>query len=160
MTTQEVTFLFGGSFSNRKTYEYLPKDSTEWLMGKTEIPGGFEHGCAIAVKSGQEIWLIGGWRTVENPYFQQKWPHFLSTAISVGCGILYLIKLSFLNRCVTHFRLPALHLSRPKKSRRDGGQKDSLISTYVRTWLFCTTCRLEKKREASVCVKKKKRKKR
>ena len=29
-------------------------------MGKTEIPGGFYYGCAIAVKSGQEIWLIGG----------------------------------------------------------------------------------------------------
>ena len=32
-------------------------------MGKTEIPGGFEDGCAIAVKSGQEIWLIGGYFT-------------------------------------------------------------------------------------------------
>ena len=32
-------------------------------MGKTKIPGGFENGCAIAVKSGQEIWLIGGFRT-------------------------------------------------------------------------------------------------
>ena len=29
-------------------------------MGKTEIPGGFSEGCAVAVKSGQEIWLIGG----------------------------------------------------------------------------------------------------
>ena len=29
-------------------------------MGSTEIPGGFEDGYAIAVKSGQEIWLIGG----------------------------------------------------------------------------------------------------
>ena len=43
-----------------KTFEYLPKDSTEWLSGKTEIPEGFIDGCAIAVKSGQEIWLIGG----------------------------------------------------------------------------------------------------
>ena len=43
-----------------KTYEYLPKDSTKWLTGKTEIPGGFMYGCAIAVKSDQEIWLIGG----------------------------------------------------------------------------------------------------
>ena len=33
-------------------------------MGKTEIPGrGFEDGCAIDVKSEQEIWLIGGTRT-------------------------------------------------------------------------------------------------
>ena len=32
-------------------------------MGKIEIPGGFEDGCAIAIKSDQEIWLIGGFRT-------------------------------------------------------------------------------------------------
>ena len=62
VTTQTATFVFGGDYSD-KTYEYLPKDSTKWLMGKTEIPGGFHNGCAIAVKSGQEIWLIGGWRT-------------------------------------------------------------------------------------------------
>ena len=60
VTTQTATFIFGGR-NSRTTYEYLPKDSTEWLMGKTEIPGrGFSSGCAIAVKSGQEIWLIGG----------------------------------------------------------------------------------------------------
>ena len=29
-------------------------------MGKSRIPGGFDRGFAIAVKSGQEIWLIGG----------------------------------------------------------------------------------------------------
>ena len=64
VTTQTATFLFGGKKSNsRKTYEYLPKGSTSWLMGKTEIPGGFFHGCAIAVKSDQEIWLIGGRNT-------------------------------------------------------------------------------------------------
>ena len=62
VTTQESTFLFGG-WHSRTTYEYLSKDSTEWLMGKTEIPGGFQNGCAIAVKSGQEIWLIGGYGT-------------------------------------------------------------------------------------------------
>ena len=59
-TTKCATFIFGGSKS-RTTYEYLPKDSQTWLMGKTEIPGeGFHWGCAIAVKSDQEIWLIGG----------------------------------------------------------------------------------------------------
>ena len=31
-------------------------------MGKIEIPGGFEDGCAIAIKFDQEIWLIGGFR--------------------------------------------------------------------------------------------------
>ena len=62
VTTQTATFLFGGDCS-RKTYEYLPKDSTTWLMGKTNIPGGFGRGCAIAVKSDQEIWLIGGRNT-------------------------------------------------------------------------------------------------
>ena len=62
VTTQEATFIFGGNYS-KTTFEYLTKDSTKWLMGKTEIPGGFYYGCAIAVKSGQEIWLIGGYFT-------------------------------------------------------------------------------------------------
>jgi len=65
VTTQTATFLFGGLNSGYRetTYEYLPKDSTTWLMGKTNIPGGFREGYAIAVKSDQEIWLIGGCRT-------------------------------------------------------------------------------------------------
>ena len=62
VTTQVATFIFGG-WDSRTTYEYIPKDSTTWLMGKTEIPGGFGNGCAIAVKSQQEIWLIGGGTT-------------------------------------------------------------------------------------------------
>ena len=57
VTTQEATFIFGGYYS-KTTYEYLPKDSTKWLLGKTEIPGGFTEGCAV--NSGQEICLIGG----------------------------------------------------------------------------------------------------
>ena len=59
VTTQTATFLFGGEHS-RTSYEYLPKDSTKWLMGKTEIPGDFGNGCAITIKSQHEIWLIGG----------------------------------------------------------------------------------------------------
>ena len=61
VTTQTATFLFGG-YHSWTTYEYLPKDSTTWLPGKTEIPVGFSVGCAIAVKSEQEIWLICGKR--------------------------------------------------------------------------------------------------
>ena len=49
VTTKTVTFVFGGCHSY-KTYEYLPQASRTWLMGKTEIPGGFEDGYAIAVK--------------------------------------------------------------------------------------------------------------
>ena len=59
VTTSSATFLFG-SYNSWDTYEYLPKDSTTWLPGKTGIPIGFESGCAIAVKSEKEIWLIGG----------------------------------------------------------------------------------------------------
>ena len=60
VATQKATFIFGGNPS-RKTYEYLPKGSTTWVMGETEIPGmGFTNGCTIAVNSEQEIWLIGG----------------------------------------------------------------------------------------------------
>ena len=55
-------FIFGGERS-RTTYEYLLKDSSKWLTGKTKIPGCFEGGYAIAVKSEQKIWLIGGLRT-------------------------------------------------------------------------------------------------
>ena len=64
ITTQTAIFLFGGTYS-RTTYEYLPTDSTTWLMGKTEIPGSFWAGCAISVKSDQEIWLIGGFLTAK-----------------------------------------------------------------------------------------------
>ena len=62
ITTKIATFIFGGysGYGPTTTYEYLPKDSHIWLMGKTEIPGdGFRLGCAIAVKSEQEIWLMG-----------------------------------------------------------------------------------------------------
>ena len=86
VTTQAATFLFGGDLS-RTTYEYLPKDSTTWLMGKTRIPGGFSEGGAIAVKSDQEIWLIGGANTekrilkfnVNDHTFQE-----LSSQLNVG----------------------------------------------------------------------------
>ena len=64
VTIQTATFVFGGEDDDsRKTYEYLPKGSKTWLLGKQEIPRGFKSGCAIAVKSEQEIWLIGGWTT-------------------------------------------------------------------------------------------------
>ena len=63
VTTKTATFVFGGGYSS-KTYEYLPKGSAKWLTGKTELPGpGFHRGYAIAVKSDQEIWLIGGGST-------------------------------------------------------------------------------------------------
>ena len=58
-TLKSASFVFGGLVS-QETYEYLPKGSNTWLMGKTEIPGGFFDGFAIAVQSKQEIWLIGG----------------------------------------------------------------------------------------------------
>ena len=61
-TTQTATFIFGGVGSS-ETYEYLPKDSKTWLLGKNEIPEGFDMGCVVTVRSEQEIWLIGGYRT-------------------------------------------------------------------------------------------------
>jgi len=68
VTTEKATFVFGGlgvlgrgrGFFGRTTYEYLPKNCTEWKKGRISIPGGFHNGCAIAIKSGQEILLIGG----------------------------------------------------------------------------------------------------
>ena len=61
VSTQTATFLFGGYYSTHN-YEYLPKGSNTWQLGKVGIPRGFYLGCAIAVKSEQEIWLIGGFR--------------------------------------------------------------------------------------------------
>ena len=63
VSTHTATFLFGGAENSKTTYEYLPKDSITWIKGKTKIPEGFTNGCAIAVKSGQEILLIGGRKT-------------------------------------------------------------------------------------------------
>jgi len=59
VSTQNTTFIFGGEDSSETTYEYLPKDSTTWITGKTKIPAPFYNGSAIVVKPDQEIWLIG-----------------------------------------------------------------------------------------------------
>ena len=61
-TTKTATFIFGGGFDEEysTTYEYLPKGSTIWQMGKTKIPIAIDDASAIPVKSDQEIWLIGG----------------------------------------------------------------------------------------------------
>ena len=60
VTTQVATFSFGGI---ENSYEYLPKDSTTCIVGEKKIPGRFEDGCAIALKTDREIWLIGGFGT-------------------------------------------------------------------------------------------------
>ena len=73
VSTKSATYFFGGCgrdsygryFENRYSYEYLTQGSSTWILGKNEIPGGLKHGCAIAVKSEQEIWLIGGYDTEE-----------------------------------------------------------------------------------------------
>ena len=62
VTTKTGIFVFGGTLT-RNTFEYLPKGSTTWHKGKKKIPGGFDGGCVIAVKSDQEIRLIGGIQT-------------------------------------------------------------------------------------------------
>ena len=66
VTTKSATYFFGGYLiHDRFTYEYLPQGSSTWVLGKNEIPGGLKLGSAIAVKSEQEIWLIGGYGTEE-----------------------------------------------------------------------------------------------
>lgn len=57
-TTTTGSFIFGGA-SSSNTYEYLEIGTTEWELGETLIPDGFQDGCAIAI-SEHEIWLIGG----------------------------------------------------------------------------------------------------
>ena len=58
LSTKNALFVFGDQMDD--SYEYLPKDSTTWLMGKNEIPDGFYDGWGIEVKSEKEVWLIGG----------------------------------------------------------------------------------------------------
>ena len=58
--TEFATFIFGGSDENHRTYEYLPKGSKTWKIGKNKIPVGFVSGFAIEVKSKNEILLLGG----------------------------------------------------------------------------------------------------
>ena len=62
ISTTTATFLFGGDFSPH-SFEYLPKGSITWQIGKSKIPKGFSHGCAINFQSANEIWLIGGFMT-------------------------------------------------------------------------------------------------
>ena len=60
VSTDHATYIFGGTFGdfNSKTYEYLPKNSDTWILGKHEIPIEFdEKGCLVAL-SNEEILLI------------------------------------------------------------------------------------------------------
>ena len=62
VSTTKATFIFGG-WGNADSFEYLEKNTSEWKLGETKVPGlGFQHGCAIAI-SQDEIWLIGGYDT-------------------------------------------------------------------------------------------------
>ena len=58
IATNTATFIFGGNFSP-SSFEYLPKGSTTWINGKSQIPGGFFMGCAIFDETNNEILLIG-----------------------------------------------------------------------------------------------------
>ena len=62
VTINSETFIFGGRYED-DTYEYLPKDSNTWILGKSEIPDGISHAFAIPIESKEEILLIGGMET-------------------------------------------------------------------------------------------------
>ena len=62
VTTVDGTFIFGGEDS-KDTFEFLPKNSKVWEQERTQIPDGFDSGCAVEVPNKQEILLIGGYRT-------------------------------------------------------------------------------------------------
>ena len=57
VSTTTATFIFGG-WGSQDTFEYLEKNTSNWILGKAKIPGGFESGCSAI--SHDEIWLIGG----------------------------------------------------------------------------------------------------
>ena len=58
VATNSATFSFGG-WHTETSYEYLPKDSTTWIVGTNSIPLGISEACGIAINSDQEILLIG-----------------------------------------------------------------------------------------------------
>ena len=65
VSTSSMAFVFGGCTSrSENTYEYLPKNSTIWKLGKAEIPSKFFAGFAIATKAEDQILLIHGRRIV------------------------------------------------------------------------------------------------
>ena len=52
--------MFGDLSHSWDTYEYLPKDSTTWIIGETLIPCAFyKQGYIIAIESIEQIWFIG-----------------------------------------------------------------------------------------------------
>ena len=58
--TQKAIFVFGDLSHSWDTYEYLPKDSTTWIIGETLIPCAFyKQGYIIAIESIEQIWFIG-----------------------------------------------------------------------------------------------------
>ena len=58
ISTNSGMFVFGGYY-DPFSYEYLPKDSTTWILGRNDIPEGIKDACAITMNSEQEILLIG-----------------------------------------------------------------------------------------------------
>ena len=63
VTTEMATFVFGGkspqNYSTGISYEYLPNGCTTWKVGTSQIPIWFEQGCAVAIPSDKNIWLLG-----------------------------------------------------------------------------------------------------
>ena len=64
VATKDGTFVFGGMDEDdrnlNKTFEFMPKNEKNWLLGQTEIPKGFAYGSAIYDDSQEKIWLFGG----------------------------------------------------------------------------------------------------
>ena len=87
VTINSETFIFGGPFGE-DTYEYLPKDSNTWILGKSNIPEGIiMDAYANPIESKQEILLIGGRETYKRILkFNVKYHTFeeLSTKLIYG----------------------------------------------------------------------------
>ena len=62
VTINSEVFIFGGPYGE-DTYEYLPKDSSKWILGKGNMPENISDAVAVANESKQEILLIGGRET-------------------------------------------------------------------------------------------------
>ena len=66
VSTSSASFIFGGLESSN-TYEYLPKYSNVWVMGKSKIPAEFVGyaGFAIATKTEDQILLFRSKRIIQ-----------------------------------------------------------------------------------------------
>ena len=93
VSTSNGAYIFGGDFS-KDTYEFLPKNSSKWMLGQSRIQRGFVNGCAVTIPGKPEIFLIGGEKAprriltfnVDGEYFIEEGVSLQRERISHACA--------------------------------------------------------------------------